>query len=77
MPSENLPSVLRVFAEWNPVSSVTQAARELFGNILPGTPEPTAWPLQNPVLYTLLWGLVILAIFIPLTVRQYQRAAAR
>ena len=77
VPAENLPGVLKTFAEWNPVSSVTQAARELFGNIQPNTPDPTAWPLQNPVLYTLLWGLVILAIFIPLTVRQYQRAAAR
>ena len=77
VPLENFPSALRAFAEWNPVSSVTQAARELFGNIIPGTPEPTGWALENPVLYTVLWGLVILAIFVPLTVRQYQRAAAR
>jgi ABC-2 type transport system permease protein len=77
VPSDNLPGPLQRFAEWNPISTVTQAARELFGNILPGTPEPTAWPLQNPVLYTLLWGLVLLAVFVPLTVRQYQRAAAR
>jgi len=77
VPSENLPTPLRVFAEWNPVSSVTQAARELFGNVIPGTPEPTAWPLQNPVLYTALWGVVLLVFFVPLTVRQYQRAAAR
>ncbi|MCL3861824.1 ABC transporter permease [Actinotalea sp. K2] len=77
VPSENLPGPLRAFAEWNPVSSVTQAARELFGNIIPGTPPPTAWPLQNPVLYTLVWGVLLLVIFVPLTVRQYQRAAAR
>lgn len=77
VPSDNLPRVLRTFAEWNPVSSVTQAARELFGNIPPGTPEPTSWPLQNPVLYTLAWGVVLLLVFVPLTVRQYQRAAAR
>ena len=77
VPSENLPGPLRTFAEWNPVSSVTQAARELFGNVIPGTPEPTAWPLQNPVLYTAVWGLLLLIIFVPLTVRQYQRAAAR
>jgi ABC-2 type transport system permease protein len=77
VPSENLPGPLRTFAEWNPVSSVTQAVRELFGNVLPGTPEPTAWPLQNPVLYTLLWGTVFLVIFVPLTVRQYQHAASR
>jgi ABC-2 type transport system permease protein len=77
VPSENLPGPLKTFAEWNPVSSVTQAARELFGNIPPGTPPPTAWPLQNPVLYTVLWGLGLLLFFVPLTVRQYKRAAAR
>ena len=77
VPLEGFPAVLRVFAEWNPVSSVTQAARELFGNLQAGTPEPTAWPLQNPVLYSLLWGVAMLVVFVPLTVRQYQRAAAR
>ncbi|GAA2035268.1 ABC transporter permease [Pseudokineococcus marinus] len=77
VPLESFPSALRAFAEWNPVSAVTQAVRELFGNLPAGTPEPTAWALQNPVLYTLLWGLVLLAVFVPLTVRQYQRAAAR
>ncbi|NNJ47850.1 MAG: ABC transporter permease, partial [Acidimicrobiia bacterium] len=29
VPSENLPGVLRPFAEWNPVSALTQAVREL------------------------------------------------
>jgi ABC-2 type transport system permease protein len=77
VPAENLPAPLRAFAEWNPVSAVTQAARELFGNVLPGTPVPDVWSLQNPVAYTVLWGLVLLVIFVPLTVRQYQRAAAR
>jgi ABC-2 type transport system permease protein len=74
VPSDDLPRVLRVFAEWNPVSSVTQTAREQFGNIPPGTPDPTAWPLANPVLYTLIWVVVIVAVFAPLSVRQYQRA---
>jgi ABC-2 type transport system permease protein len=54
VPAENLPTPLRIFAEWNPVSAVTQAARELFGNIPSGTPEPTGWSLQNPVLSTLI-----------------------
>ena len=77
VPSENLPSVLRTFADWNPVSSVTQASRELFGNTNPLTPPPEAWSLQNPVLYTLLWVAIILAIFVPLSVRRYKRAANR
>ena len=67
----------RVFAEWNPVSAITQAARELFGNIPPGTPEPTVWPLQNPVLYTLIWIVVIIAVFAPLSVRRYRKAKKR
>ena len=77
VPSENLPTPLRVFAEWNPVSSVTQAARELFGNLPPDAPVPGTWALQHPVLYTLLWVAVILAVFVPLSVRQYARAATR
>ena len=77
VPSENLPSVLRTLAEWNPVSSVTQAARELFGNLPPDFPEPATWALQNPVLYTLIWVVIILAVFVPLSVRQYGRAASR
>ncbi|MCZ7631618.1 MAG: ABC transporter permease [Microthrixaceae bacterium] len=40
VPVEDLPEPLQTFAEWNPVSTVTQAARELFGNIPPGTPNP-------------------------------------
>jgi len=77
VPLETMPGPLQAFARWNPVSAVTQAARELFGNIPPGTPEPTTWALQNPVLYTVIWALVIIAIFAPLSVRQYKRAARR
>jgi len=71
VPSESLPGPLKAFAEWNPVSAVTQAARDLFGNIPPGTPTPDAWSLQNPVLYTLIWIVVIVAVFAPLSVHRY------
>ena len=77
VPSAGLPGPLRTFAEWNPVSSVTQAARELFGNVGPATPVPEVWSLQNPVLYTLLWVAIILAVFVPLSVRAYTSAASR
>jgi ABC transporter DrrB family efflux protein len=73
VPSDDLPGPLRAFAEWNPVSAVTQASRELFGNIPPGTPPPESWPLANPVLYTLIWAVVIVAVFAPLSVRRYAR----
>jgi ABC transporter DrrB family efflux protein len=73
VPSNNLPTPLRVFAEWNPISAVTQASRDLFGNIPPGTPEPTIWPLQHPVAYALIWVAVIIAVFAPLSVLRYRR----
>jgi hypothetical protein len=66
-----------VVAEWNPVSALTQAARELFGNVGAGVPVPDVWSLQHPVLYTLLWVALILAVFVPLAVRQYKRASSR
>ena len=77
VPSDNLPTPLRHFAEWNPVSSVTQAARELFGNTASSFPAPDVWSLQHPVLYTLIWVGIILAIFVPLSARQYQRTTER
>jgi ABC transporter DrrB family efflux protein len=77
VPAESLPTALRIFAEWNPVSAVTQAARELFGNLPPGTPDPTVWPLANPVLYTLLWAAIIISVFAPLAVRRYKKAPAK
>jgi ABC-2 type transport system permease protein len=73
----NLPTPLRVFADWNPVSSVTQAAREQFGNVNPAAPPPDVWPMQHPIPYTLAWAALIVAVFLPLSVRQYKRSASR
>jgi ABC-2 type transport system permease protein len=77
VPSQNLPTPLRVFAEWNPVSAVTQAARNLFGNTSPIFPPGEAWSMQNPELYTLIWVVVLVAIFAPISVRLYKKAAAK
>ena len=75
--AESLPGPLQTFAEWNPVSSVTQAARQLFGNLPAGLPPPEAWPLRNPVLYTFIWIVVIVAVFAPLSVHRYKTANQR
>ena len=73
---KTLPGPLETFAVWNPVSAVAQAAREAFGNT--GTLQPPdVWSLQNPVLYTLIWIGIILAVFIPLSTREYKKAASR
>jgi ABC-2 type transport system permease protein len=73
---ERLPGPLKTFAEWNPVSSVAQSAREAFGNTVTGA-SPDAWSLDNPIAYTIIWVAIILATFVPLSVRQYNKSATR
>ncbi len=77
VPTNNFPPFLKTVADWNPVSSVVQASRELFGNTAPILETSDAWSLQHPVLYTLLWVVGLLAVFVPLSVRLYQRTASR
>jgi ABC-2 type transport system permease protein len=75
--SDQLPSVLQPIAEWNPVSAITQASRDLFGNSNPAIPVPDVWPLQNPVLASLGWSVLILVIFVPLAISRYKKAVSR
>jgi ABC-2 type transport system permease protein len=77
VPSSTLPEPLRTFANWNPVSAITQAAREAFGNTSPKLPPADVWPMQHPVPYSLIWIVLILGAFIPLSVRQYRRTTGR
>ena len=77
VPSSTLPGPLRAFAEWNPVSSVAQGARDLFGNHYAGEAPPQGWAMQHPVVYTVIWAIVILTVFVPLANYQYRRAASR
>jgi ABC-2 type transport system permease protein len=71
-PTENMPSWLRTFAEWNPVSSLTQACRELWGNA-PPPPADAAWPLQHAVLMSVGWAVLLTAIFAPLALSAFRR----
>ncbi|MCF6470408.1 ABC transporter permease [Nonomuraea sp. MG754425] len=75
--STRLPGPLRPIAEWNPVSTLVQAARELFGNTSPALPVPDAWPLRHAVPVSLLWSVLLLIVFVPLATRLYRKAAGR
>jgi len=71
-PPENMPSVLRTLAEWNPVSALAQATRELWGNG-PAAASDAAFPLHHPVLFTIGWSLLITAVFGPLALAAFRR----
>jgi len=72
VPTESMPSWLRAISEWNPVSALTQACRELWGNGLPA-PADAAWPLQHAVPVSIAWSFVLTAIFAPLAVAAFRR----
>ena len=74
-PTENMPTALRAIAEWNPISSLVQAVRELWGNT-PPVASDAALPLQHPVLSTLIWTVGLTAILAPLALRAFQRRTA-
>jgi ABC transporter DrrB family efflux protein len=72
VPTEPMPHWLRVIAEWNPVSSLAQAMRELWGNGPPAPPEAQL-PLHHPVLATILWSLAITSVIAPFALLAYAR----
>ena len=78
VPLAGMPPVIQTIAEWNPVSSLVLACRELFGNPTGLAPfDPSApWSLQHPVAYTLITCIGVIAVFAPLAVRRYRRTTA-
>lgn len=74
--ANQMPTVLRHIAEWNPFSATVQACRELFGNLPPGFVTPDAWPMQHPILASVLWSVLIVVVFRTLAVRKYRSATA-
>jgi ABC transporter DrrB family efflux protein len=71
-----MPGWLQAVADWNPVSVLAAACRQLLGN-----PDPAAtiaaWPMRHPELASAAWSLALLAALIPVTVWLYVRKNRR
>ncbi|MFD7336711.1 ABC transporter permease [Streptomyces violascens] len=77
VPVTGMPSFLQHVAEWNPFSATVAGARELFGNTMPNVPKSItgAWPMEHPVLASIIWSVLIIAVFRTLAVRKYRSAS--
>jgi ABC-2 type transport system permease protein len=75
VPTQGMPGWLQPVAEWNPLSSLAAACRQLFGNPNPAA-AVHAWPAQHPELAVLCWSAAMLAVFAPLAVRLYRSKAS-
>jgi ABC transporter DrrB family efflux protein len=74
-PTTGMPRALQYFAEWNPVSTMVAACRELFGLENQFGATAGSFPSENPLVTSFIYMLIIMAIFIPISVRKYKRAA--
>jgi ABC-type multidrug transport system permease subunit len=72
VPIAGLPSGLRQFAEYNPISCWAAAVRGLFGNPT-ATPAHAAWPLAHSVISSLLWCALLIAVVAPMTLTAFRR----
>jgi len=72
VPTQHMPGWLQAVADWNPVSAVTAAARQLWHNPNPSA-SIDAWPMQHPVEASLAWSVLILAAAAPLASRYFRR----
>ncbi len=74
-PTTGMPRALQYFAEWNPVSTMVAGCRSLFGLETEFGATAGSFPSENPLLTSLIYMVVLMAIFIPLSARKYARAA--
>ncbi len=65
-----MPAWLGTIAEWNPLSATIGATRDLFGNPSAGG---ASWIVENAMLMAIVWPLLLIAIFLPLSVWRYRR----
>lgn len=75
VPANTMPGWLQAFVDVNPVSLITDACRAL---MLGDSTIGTDWHVESatgPVIQTLIWAVVIAAIFAPLSVRAFKRRA--
>ena len=75
-PTDRMPTVLRFIAEWNPISSLTQAVRELWGNDQPLRRRAPPSRCTTRSLFTIGWIILITAVMAPLAIRTFRRRTA-
>jgi ABC-type multidrug transport system permease subunit len=71
-PTTGMPRPLQYVAEWNPVSTMVAGVRDLFGLEPMFGATANSLPSQNPLVMSMVYIALLMAIFIPLSVRKYK-----
>jgi len=73
-PTTGMPRILQYFAEWNPVSTMVAACRQLFGLQNQFGATAGSFPSEHPLTTSLIYMVIIMLIFIPLSLRKYRHS---
>jgi ABC-2 type transport system permease protein len=73
-PTTGMPRILQYFAEWNPVSTMVAACRQLFGLKNQFGATAGSFPSEHPLTTSLIYMIVIMLIFVPLALRKYRHS---
>jgi ABC-2 type transport system permease protein len=72
VPIAGMDAVPRAIAEWDPISALVAAVR----NLTEGVHTGGSWQLDHPEVAMALWCLLILAVCVPLAMRRFNRTLA-
>ena len=73
-PTTGMPRIFQYFAEWNPVSTMVAACRQLFGLKNQFGATAGSFPSEHPLTTSLIYMVIIMLIFIPLSLRKYRHS---
>ena len=74
-PTTGMPRPLQYVAEWNPVSTMVAACRQLFGLENQFGATAGSFPSENPLTMSLIYMAIIMNIFVPMSVKKYKNAS--
>ncbi len=74
-PTTGMPRPLQYVAEWNPVSTMVAACRQLFGLENQFGATAGSFPSENPLTMSLIYMAIIMIIFVPMSVKKYKNAS--
>ncbi len=74
-PTTGMPKYLQYFAEWNPVSTMVAGCRQLFGLKNEFGATAGSFPSEHPLEMSLIYMVLLMAVFIPLSIRKYNNTS--
>ena len=74
-PTTGMPRPLQYVAEWNPVSTMVAACRQLFGLENQFGATAGSFPSENPLTMSFIYMGIIMIVFVPMSVKKYKNAS--